>query len=86
VICASARPVVRARAPDGLARRSHALFTEPVWISGRGGEAMICGGCHEDRAHPVPVAQNQIAQLAGRATAMFGTTPRNQRQLRLRLP
>jgi hypothetical protein len=26
-----------------------AIGTEPVWTSGRPGEARICGGCHEDR-------------------------------------
>ncbi|MCG8421960.1 MAG: hypothetical protein MJE77_28900 [Proteobacteria bacterium] len=37
---------VRQQAID---RFGMALISEPVWISGRGGEARFCGGCHEDR-------------------------------------
>ncbi len=55
------------------------LFNEPIWFSGRAGEAARCGGCHEDRTHPPVVSQAQLATLANSAVAMFGTTPRAQR-------
>jgi hypothetical protein len=32
-----------------------ALVNEPVWFSGRPGEARVCGGCHEDRAKTLVV-------------------------------
>jgi len=28
------------------------IFNEPVWFSGRAGEARMCGGCHESRPRP----------------------------------
>lgn len=33
-----------------------ALANEPVWFSGRPGEARLCGGCHEDRARTSAIA------------------------------
>ena len=55
------------------------LFTEPVWFSGRPGEAMICGGCHEDRTHPPEVSPDKLAALEASAASLLGTTPRAQR-------
>lgn len=31
------------------------LFNEPVWFSGRAGEARVCGGCHENRTQTTNV-------------------------------
>jgi hypothetical protein len=56
-----------------------ARFSESVWISGRAGETMICGGCHEDRAHPVPVSSVQRDRLLRAALPLMSTTPRSQR-------
>ncbi len=32
------------------------LRSEPVWVSGTAGEAMVCNGCHEDRASAPVIA------------------------------
>jgi hypothetical protein len=55
------------------------LFNEPVWFSGRAGEARMCGGCHEDRTRTTNVPPGQLDTFAIGATPMFGTTPRNMR-------
>lgn len=55
------------------------LFNEPVWFSGRAGEARVCGGCHEDRARTTAVSPGVLDAFAIGATPMFGTTPRAQR-------
>src|SRR5262249_31321651 len=52
---------------------------EPVWISGRAGEAMICGGCHEDRKQPTTVSLGQRTKLSQSAVSLRSTTARNQR-------
>jgi hypothetical protein len=56
------------------------LFNEPVWFSGRAGEARMCGGCHEDRARTTNVTPGLLDTFAMGATPMFGTTPRKMRQ------
>jgi len=55
-------------------------FSEPVWFSGRPGEARLCGGCHEDRAKTTNVSPGQLDTFALGATPMFGTTARKDRQ------
>ncbi|TMQ19245.1 MAG: hypothetical protein E6J90_18500 [Deltaproteobacteria bacterium] len=55
------------------------LFNEPVWFSGRPGEARMCGGCHEDRTQTTNVTPGLIDTFAQGASQMFGTTPRAQR-------
>jgi hypothetical protein len=55
------------------------IFNEPVWFSGRPGEARMCGGCHEDRTQTTNVTPGLIDTFAQGASQMFGTTPRAQR-------
>jgi hypothetical protein len=55
------------------------LFAEPVWFSGRPGEILICGGCHEDRTHPVKLTPGLIDTLETGAVELFGDKPRAQR-------
>jgi len=55
------------------------LFNEPVWFSGRPGEARMCGGCHEDRARTTNVTPGQIDTFATGATDMMSATPRANR-------
>ena len=55
------------------------LFNEPVWFSGRAGEARMCGGCHEDRTRTTNVSPGQLDTFALGATPMFATTARAQR-------
>ncbi|HEY6178759.1 MAG TPA: hypothetical protein VIX73_30115 [Kofleriaceae bacterium] len=55
------------------------LFNEPVWVSGRGGEARMCGGCHEDRTRTTVVSPGLLGTFAAGASKLFGTTPRANR-------
>jgi hypothetical protein len=41
-----------------------ALATEPVWTSGRPGEARICGGCHENRTEVVTTQPGLLHAVA----------------------
>ena len=50
------------------------LFNEPVWFSGRAGEARMCGGCHEDRTRTTNVTPGQLDTFALGA-APFATNP-----------
>ncbi|MBC7974340.1 MAG: hypothetical protein H7138_05090 [Myxococcales bacterium] len=54
-------------------------FNEPVWFSGRAGEARMCGGCHENRTQTTNVSPGQLDAFALGATQMLGTTPRDKR-------
>ncbi len=54
-----------------------ALADEPVWISGRAGEARTCGGCHEDRAKSPTVTPGQIDAIVQGAVDL--NVPRAQR-------
>jgi len=56
-----------------------ALVTEPVWFSGRAGEARMCGGCHEDRTRTTNVSPGQLDTFALGATPMKGTVARSDR-------
>jgi hypothetical protein len=55
------------------------LANEPVWFSGRAGEARMCGGCHEDRTRTTNVTPGQLDTFALGAAQLFGTTPRSAR-------
>ena len=55
------------------------LFNEPVWFSGRAGEARMCGGCHEDRTRTTNVTPGQLDTFALGAAPLFGTVARNAR-------
>ncbi|HMG24087.1 MAG TPA: hypothetical protein VK607_22280, partial [Kofleriaceae bacterium] len=52
------------------------IFNEPVWFSGRPGEARMCGGCHEDRTKTTNVAPGLLDTFAAGAATLFATTPR----------
>jgi hydrazine synthase alpha subunit-like protein len=55
------------------------LFNEPVWFSGRAGEARMCGGCHEDRTRTTNVTPGQIDTFAIGAKDLFSKATRAQR-------
>jgi hypothetical protein len=54
------------------------LFNEPVWISVRGGESRVCGGCHEDRAKTT-VIDPGLTMAFHDIKAAMSETPRAQR-------
>jgi len=56
------------------------VFGEPVWISGRPGEARICGGCHEDRTKTTSVTPGLLDGFAAGAANLMADKPRSQRQ------
>lgn len=41
-----------------------ALRNEPVWVSGRKGESLLCNGCHEDRARAAVINPGVTEALA----------------------
>ncbi|HEX3758793.1 MAG TPA: hypothetical protein VHW23_08815 [Kofleriaceae bacterium] len=55
------------------------LFNEPVWISGRPGEARMCGGCHEDRTKTTNVTPGLLDTFAAGATALKFDVARGSR-------
>jgi Hydrazine synthase alpha subunit middle domain len=55
------------------------IFNEPVWVSGRPGEARMCGGCHEDRTKTTTVSPGLLDTFAAGASKLMGTTPRASR-------
>jgi len=55
------------------------LFNEPVWFSGRPGEARVCGGCHESRTSTTNVTPGILDTFAAGAAELHGNTPRAQR-------
>ena len=55
------------------------LFNEPVWFSGRGGEARMCGGCHENRTQTTNVKPGVLDALVAADNKLMSTTPRNLR-------
>jgi hypothetical protein len=55
-------------------------FTEPVWISGRPGEARICGGCHESRTKTTNVTPGLLDTFANGATKLMSDKARLDRQ------
>ena len=56
------------------------LKNEPVWFSGRPGEASVCGGCHEDRARAQIINPGVTEAFTVGPTQMMARTPRDQRQ------
>jgi Hydrazine synthase alpha subunit middle domain len=55
------------------------IFNEPVWFSGRAGEARMCGGCHEDRTKTTNVTPGQLDTFALGATELLGDKARKDR-------
>jgi cytochrome c553 len=56
-----------------------ALFNEPVWVSGRPGEARMCGGCHEDRTKTTNVNPGLLDTFAAGATDLMSGSKRSAR-------
>jgi Hydrazine synthase alpha subunit middle domain len=56
------------------------LRSEPVWISGRKGESLLCNGCHEDRARAAVIQPGLTEALLAGPVDMMSATPRNQRK------
>ena len=75
--------VVPANVPvhlQAIDRFGMARGTEPVWTSGRPGEARICGGCHESRSSTTLVQPGLLhAVVQGPVNAM-SDVPRANRQ------
>lgn len=57
-----------------------ALRSEPVWISGRKGESLLCNGCHEDRASAAVIQPGLTDALAKGPVDMMSAVARNQRK------
>jgi hypothetical protein len=55
------------------------LFSEPVWVSGRPGEARMCGGCHEDRTKTTNVTPGLLDTFAAGASQLMPTVARASR-------
>lgn len=55
------------------------LKNEPVWFSGRAGEARFCGGCHENRTKTTVVKPGQLDGISRGAVEMMGNVARNDR-------
>jgi hypothetical protein len=53
------------------------VANEDIWFSGRSGESRFCGGCHENRTLPQPIAPGQT--MAASLGAVNLDTPRPQR-------
>lgn len=58
----------------GLARKN-----EPVWTSGKAGEARICGGCHEDRTKVTVTQPGLLHAVVEGPVVMHKDTPRVDR-------
>lgn len=54
-------------------------FSEPVWFSGRAGEARVCGGCHESRTKTTNVQPGVLEAFVTSNNSLMGTTPRAAR-------
>jgi Hydrazine synthase alpha subunit middle domain len=55
------------------------LFNEPVWFSGRAGEARVCGGCHESRTATTVVEPGVLEAFVTGARSLMGNIGRTQR-------
>ncbi|MEZ4359863.1 MAG: hypothetical protein R3B48_06755 [Kofleriaceae bacterium] len=55
------------------------LVNEPVWFSGRPGEARVCEGCHGSRSKAHIINPGITEAFAVGPTPMMAATPRNQR-------
>jgi hypothetical protein len=56
------------------------LKNEPVWFSGKPGEARVCGGCHENRSKAQIINPGITEAFAVGATQMMPSTPRANRR------
>jgi hypothetical protein len=67
---------VHMQAVDGFGM---SLFNEPVWVSGRPGEARVCGGCHESRTQTTTVTPGLLDTFANGATRLMSDKARGDR-------
>lgn len=56
------------------------LFSEPVWFSGRAGEARICGGCHENRTQTTNVQPGQLDAISLGAANLMSNVAKDARK------
>lgn len=56
------------------------LRSEPVWISGRRGESLLCNGCHEDRARAAVVQPGVTEALLAGPADLKSAVPRPERK------
>jgi hypothetical protein len=55
------------------------LFNEPVWFSGRAGEARVCGGCHESRTQTTTVGPGVLEAFVAGNNSLLANVARNAR-------
>jgi hypothetical protein len=55
------------------------LFNEPVWFSGRAGEARVCGGCHEPRTQTTNVGPGVLEAFVMGNNSLMGNVARAAR-------
>jgi hypothetical protein len=56
------------------------LRSEPVWISGRKGESLLCNGCHEDRARAAVIQPGVTEALLAGPADLMSALPRTERK------
>jgi hypothetical protein len=56
------------------------LRSEPVWVSGRKGESLLCNGCHEDRARAAVIQPGLTEALAAGPTDLRSDLSRTERK------
>jgi hypothetical protein len=56
------------------------LRSEPVWISGRKGESLLCNGCHEDRARAAVIQPGLTEALAAGPVDLMSAVARADRK------
>ncbi|HWN71756.1 MAG TPA: hypothetical protein VNM90_29160, partial [Haliangium sp.] len=56
------------------------LRSEPVWISGRKGESLLCNGCHEDRARAAVIQPGLTEALLAGPAKLMSDVPRADRK------
>jgi hypothetical protein len=56
------------------------LRSEPVWISGRKGESLLCNGCHEDRARAAVIQPGVTEALLAGPADLMSDVPRANRK------
>lgn len=57
-----------------------AMLSEPVWISGRKGESLLCNGCHEDRARAAVIQPGVTEALLAGPANLMSDVPRFERK------
>lgn len=56
------------------------MRSEPVWISGRKGESLLCNGCHEDRARAAVIQPGLTEALVAGPTDLMSAVARADRK------